>query len=142
MEQWLVWLILIILLTILEVGTINLVSVWFIASAFVSLILSFFIHSFAIEFAVFVVLGLILMLLTRPILIRKFGKSNPKTNLDRVIGLEGIVTEEIPKNGVGEVKVDGKCWSAVSSKKIPVDSIVIIDSIDGVKLHVSVRKED
>lgn len=140
MEEWAVWLIIMTILIVLEVGTINLVSIWFIASAFISLILSFFIDSFLIEFAVFVILGLILMILTRPILIKKFGTANAKTNLDRVIGEKGIVTEDIPKNGIGEVKIDGKRWSAISKTKIEKDSIVIIESIDGVKLHV--RKEE
>lgn len=136
MYMWVSWLILIILLTILEAITINLVSVWFIASGLVSLFLSFFVESFYIQFAVFVVLGLILMLITRPILIKKFGKANVKTNLDRVIGMEGIVTEAITKLKIGEVKVDGKRWSAISNEKIEPGSTIIVEGLDGVKLVV------
>lgn len=136
MDMWILWLIVIILLTFLEMITINLVSVWFIASGLVSLFLSFVIDSFVIEFAVFVVLGLILMVLTRPILLKKFHRKDVKTNLDRVIGMEGIVTEEITKLTVGEVKVDGKKWSAISDKKIEVGTTIIVESIDGVKLVV------
>lgn len=136
MYMWVSWLILIILLTILEAITINLVSVWFIASGLVSLFLSFFVESFYIQFAVFVVLGLILMLITRPILIKKFGKANVKTNLDRVIGMEGIVTEAITKLKIGEVKVDGKRWSAISNEKIELGSTIIVEGLDGVKLVV------
>ena len=69
--MWVMWLIIIILLTILEVVTINLVSVWFIVSGIVSLFLSFIVDSFYIQFGVFVGLGLILMLLTRPYLVKK-----------------------------------------------------------------------
>lgn len=43
MDMWILWLIIVILLTFLEVITINLVSIWFIASALVSLFLSFMI---------------------------------------------------------------------------------------------------
>ena len=134
------WLIIIVLLTILEVITINLVSVWFIISGIVSLFLSFVIDSFYVEFAVFVCLGLVLMLLTRPYLVKKLSKKKVSTNLDRVIGMEGIVTEEITKFKIGEVKVDGKKWSAISSEKIEVGKEVIVEDIDGVKLIV--RKED
>lgn len=140
MDMWVIWLIIIILLSVLEAGTVNLVSVWFIASGLVSLFLSFFIDSFYIEFAVFVVLGLILMFLTRPILVKKFAKKGVKTNLDRVIDSTGIVTKEISKNEIGEVKIDGKHWSAISKEKIPVGSTVIVESIEGVKLVV--RKGD
>jgi len=56
--------------------------------------------------------------------------------------LFGIVTEEITKLEPGEVKVDGKKWSAISSKKIKVGSKVEILSIDGVKLNVKEVKEE
>ena len=134
--MWILWLVVIILLVFLEVSTINLVCVWFILSGLVSLILSFFIESFYILFAVFVLLGLVLMVLTRPILIRKFKRKNVKTNSDRVLGMEGVVTEEINKLKIGEVKVDGKRWSAISDEKIEVGTTIIVESIDGVKLVV------
>lgn len=136
MDMWILWLVIVIMLTFLEVITINLVSVWFIASALVSLFLSFFIEEFYIQFGVFVILGLILMVITRPVLIKKFHKNDVKTNLDRVIGMEGTVTEEITKLKIGEVKVDGKTWSAISDKKIEAGTTIIVESIDGVKLVV------
>ena len=134
--MWVVWLIIIFFLVMIEVTTINLVSVWFIASAMISLFLSFFIASFYLQFAVFVIVGLILMFLTRPILVKKLKSPSVKTNLDRVIGMEGIVTEDISKLKVGEVKVDGKNWSAISSHEIKKGTHVIIEKIEGVKLVV------
>ena len=139
--MWVTWLIIVILLTILEVITINLVSVWFIVSGIVSLFLSFVIDSFYVQFMVFVCLGLVLMLLTRPYLVKKLSKKKVSTNLDRVIGMEGIVTEEITKFKIGEVKVDGKKWSAISDEKINVGEEVTVDSIDGVKLIVRKGEE-
>lgn len=136
MELWMLWIIIILVLTVLEISTVGLVSIWFIASALVSLILSFFIESFYIQFAVFVILGLILLITTRPLLAKFIKTKNSSTNLDRVIGMTGIVTEEISKNTVGEVKVDGKKWSAISNKKIAVGQEVIIKDIEGVKLIV------
>lgn len=139
--MWITWLIIVILLTILEVITINLVSVWFIVSGIVSLFLSFVIDSFYIQFMVFVCLGLVLMLLTRSYLVKKLSKKKVSTNLDRVIGMEGIVTEEITKFKIGEVKVDGKKWSAIANEKIKVGEEVTVDSIDGVKLIVRKGEE-
>ena len=78
--MWLMWLLVIILLTALEVVTINLVSIWFIISAIVSLFLSFAVDSFYIQFGVFVGLGIILMLLTRPYLVKKLSKKKVRTN--------------------------------------------------------------
>lgn len=136
MDMWILWLVVIVLLVFLEVSTVNLVCVWFILSGLVSLVLSFFIDSFYIEFAIFVLLGLILMILTRPILVKKLVRKNVKTNSDRVLGMEGVVTDEITKFKVGEVKVDGKRWSAISDEKIEVGTTIIVESIDGVKLVV------
>ena len=56
--------------------------------------------------------------------------------------MEAIVTEEITRFKIGEVKVDGKRWSALSTKKILKGSKVEILSIDGVKLHVKEVKEE
>lgn len=138
--MWLMWLLVIILLTALEVVTINLVSIWFIISGIVSLFLSFAVDSFYIQFGVFVGLGIILMLLTRPYLVKKLSKKKVRTNFDRIIGKKGLVTEKIEKLKVGEVKVDGKRWSAISKDVIDVGSTVIIEDIDGVKLIV--RKDE
>ncbi len=139
MMTWTFWLMVIILLTIVEISTVNLVSIWFIASALVSLILSFIYDNAYLEMGVFAILGIVLMLLTKPLINKYLKPERVRTNIDRVIGMTGICTEEIKKNTIGEVKVDGKRWSAISSSKINVGDEVIIEEIDGVKLKV--RKE-
>ena len=131
-----IWLGLVVTLTLIEVLTTNLVTIWYIASSLVALILSFFVDSYLVQFSVFVILGTILLFTTRDYLVNLLVKKKEKTNLDRVIGMTGIVTEEITKKKSGEVKVDGKRWTAISDKKINVDSTVKVLEIDGVKLKV------
>lgn len=131
-----IWLGLVVTLTLIEILTTNLVTIWYIVSALVSLILSFFIDSYLIQFSVFVIVGTILLFTTRDYLVKLIVKKKEKTNLDRVIGMTGIVTEEITKKNSGEVKVDGKRWTAIADKKIKVDSTVKVLEIDGVKLKV------
>ncbi len=138
--DWIFWLVLVIVLAIIEIVTVNLLTIWFVISGIVAMILSFFIDNSAVTSTVFAVLGIILLFTTRPILKRILPTQRARTNLDRVIGASGVVTKEIKKNQVGEVKVDGKIWSAISDKSIAVGESVIIDAIDGVKLVV--RKED
>jgi len=136
MDAWILWLIVVLLLVFIEVITVNLVAIWFIVSALIAMIVSIYVESSLIQFGIFVLGGLILMLLTKP-LMQKYLKKEPEAlNLDRVIGMTGIVTEEIKKNTIGEVKVDGKKWSAISGSKIEEDTEVIIEKIDGVKLVV------
>ena len=131
-----IWLGLVITLTLIEVLTTNLVTIWYIASALVSLILSLFIDNYLIQFSVFVILGTVLLFTTRDYLVKLIVKNKEKTNLDRVVGMIGVVTEEITKKKAGEIKVDGKKWTAISDKKINVDSTVKVLEIDGVKLKV------
>ena len=130
------WLAIILILSFIEVITINLVTIWFIASALVSLLLSFFNIPFIVQFGVFVILGIILLLTTRKLLVEKVNSFKQKTNLDRVVDMEGIVTEKISKHEPGEVKVDGKRWTAISDKTIEKGKTVKIIKIDGVKLIV------
>ena len=112
-----IWLGIVICLALIEIITINLTTIWFVASGLLALVLSIFVDNYILQFSVFVIVGVLLLIFTRSYLVNKFSRS-VKTNLDRVIGMKGIVTEEITKNNPGEVKVDGKRWTAISNKKI------------------------
>lgn len=136
MDAWVYWLLIVLILSFVEVITINLVTIWFVFGGLIALGLSFVIDSFYIQFMIFGISGLVIMLFTRPLLNKLLKKEKEATNLDRVIGMTGVVTEEISKNKVGEVKVDGKKWSATSSVKILEGEEVEIVAIDGVKLKV------
>ncbi len=137
MSFWAVWLVIVVLLTIVEAMTVNLVTIWFVISGVLAMFVSFFISDLVSQFAVFVLGGILLMLLTKPFL-EEFKKAKDESvNLERIIGMTGIVTKEIKKNVIGEVKVDGKLWSAVSDKRITVNSEIKVEEINGVKLLVS-----
>lgn len=131
-----------IALLLLELATVNLVSIWFALGALASFVLSFWVDNVTWQIALFALVSFISLLLTRSFVNKIRGGKVVPTNLDRVIGQIGLVTEEINKLEPGEVKVDGKRWSAVSSKKIKVGSKVEILSIDGVKLNVKEIKEE
>lgn len=130
------WLVIVICLAFIELITVNLVTVWFVVSGLASLIASYFTDSFIIQLAIFVILGTILLITTKKPLEKLLNKTKHKTNLDRIIDMEGIVTEDITKNTPGEVKVDGKRWTAIANESIKKDSTVKILKIEGVKLLV------
>lgn len=137
-----VWLVIFVALAIFELVTINLVSIWFAIGALASFVVSLISEDTTIQVAVFVLVSFISLVCTRSI-VKKLRTRQPiPTNLDRVIGKIGIVTEEITKLEPGEVKVDGKRWTATSGKKISAGSKVEILSIDGVKLSVKEVKEE
>ena len=134
--NWIFWLGLVLILAGIEVATVNLLTIWFVLSGIVTLIVSFFIDNIAIQTTIFIILGLIFLITTRPLFNKLLAKKDTRTNLDRVIGMEAIVTEEIKKNQVGEVKVAGKKWSAISKENFAVGDLVIVKKIEGVKLIV------
>lgn len=130
------WLIVIIICSFLEVITINLVSVWFIASAIVALVASIFIDSVVVQMAIFVLLGTLLLFTTRKPLQKLVNSYEEKTNIERIYDMNGVVTEKIMKNKSGVVKIDGKYWTAISDEEIDEDSIVQVLEINSVKLKV------
>ena len=137
-----VWFIVFIGLVVIELATVNLVTIWFAVGALASFILSFWVLEWFYQILLFIVVSSISLLLTRKFVEKVKGTDIIPTNLDRVIGKIGIVTSDITKLEPGEVKVDGKKWSATSTKKINVGSKVEILSIDGVKLKVKEVKEE
>lgn len=130
------WLVVILICAFLEAITVNLVTIWFIASGIVAMIASIFTDSLLIQVGIFVLLGVFLLVTTRKPLQKMVNVHREKTNLDRIYGMTGVVIEEILMNKSGVVKVDGKYWTAVSDSDIPVNSTVTILEINSTKLKV------
>ena len=128
------WLVLFIVLVFIELVTINLVTIWFAIGALASFFGSLFCDNSSLQVGVFVVVSFVCLLLTKKVINKVKNRKVMPTNLDRVIGVIGIVTEDIVPEKVGEVKVDGKKWSAVSDTEIKINEKVKILAIDGVKL--------
>lgn len=78
MSLWITWLIVIILLTIIEAMTVDVVTVWFIFSGIVAMITSFFVEDVIVQFAIFVLGGIILLILTKPILKKIINQKKKK----------------------------------------------------------------
>lgn len=130
------WFIAFLVLIGIEIATIGLVSIWFALGALAALIVSFFVDSLVVQLAVFIIVSIIALIITRP-LIKKFKVSEVvPTNSDMVIGKVGDVTKKIEKNHYGEVKIFGNTWTAYSDGDIDVGNQVKVIRIDGVKLFV------
>ena len=134
------WLMIFIILLLIEICTVNLVSIWFAIGALVSFFVAMITDNVLIQLVAFIVVSFVSLLITKPI-VKKMKSNKVATNLDRVIGMDAVVTEDIKRNEVGEVKVAGKRWSAVSKKSIKKGEEVIVDKIEGVKLIVSKKEE-
>ncbi len=135
------WLVLFVVLALFELVTVNLVSIWFSLGALITTFVSLVTDNLMIHLAVFTISSILLLLLTKPFVKKMKKREGVPTNLDMVIGKTGFVTEKIEKDGIGEVKVLGKKWSAYSDKEVEENSKVKVLSINGVKLKVEEIKE-
>lgn len=122
----------------------DLVSIWFAIGAFAALVITIFLPSWIwLQAIVFFVVSGVLIACTRKLARKLQDTPDVKTNIDGVVGKEGKVTMEILPHEVGEVKVEGKLWSAISDVKIEKDAYVEVLAVDGVKLLVKeLEKEE
>ena len=134
-----VWLALMVLLLIVEALTAPLVCIWFALGALAALISALFGAAIWLQVVWFLLASLLTLWLTRPIAVKYLNSRRVATNADRVVGAEGIVTEDIDNiAGTGAVKLDGKEWTARSGSgaNIAKGAVVRVERIEGVKLIV------
>ena len=123
---------------VLEGCTVAMVSLWFAIGAAAALVLSLLGAAFWLQVLVFLAVSGLLLALLRPML-RKYVKIT-KTNVDSVLGMEGLVTEDIDNVAYrGQVKLGAMTWSARSSSGAPIaaGSRIRVDRVEGVKVFVS-----
>lgn len=139
--NWLLfWLIAAVFFAVIELITLQLVSIWLAAGSVGALIALSFNASVPLQFLVFVIISGVLLIFTRPIVKRLTVKKVEATNADRLIGQVATVTEEISNHDAkGAVLISGVTWTArsVDNTVIPKGDKVKIERIEGVKLIVS-----
>ena len=131
-----IWLIITVILIVVEIITLGLTSIWFAGGAFVAGLISLTGAHWLVQLLV----STLLFVFTRPFAAKHLMKNVEKTNVDSLIGKEGIVKQEINNlEAQGVVKLSGMEWSARSAddSKIAAGEKVLVQSIDGVKLIVT-----
>lgn len=144
---WLiVWIIAVIACLIAEAMTMGLTTIWFAGGAIVAAVLAGLGAPVLVQFIAFVVISVALLYFTRPLVEKGFNKTRVKTNSEGLIGKHAYVKEAIDNvNATGMVKIDGMEWTARTEKDgiiIPVDALVEVKAIDGVKAIVAQIKEE
>ncbi len=137
--MYLVWLSAILIFSIVEGITVQLVSIWFVIGSVAAFVSSLFNAPIYLQVIIFIAVSVVALVITRPLVKKKLEVKIEPTNADRCIGKTATVVEDIDNiNGKGQVKVDGKIWSARSTNEdiIKKDTLVTVEKIDGVKLIV------
>lgn len=140
-----VWLAVIAVAIVIEILTLDLVSVWFAFGAVIPFILAA-VGGIAIEIqiAVFVIVSALLIIFMRS-WARKllFKNMNEKTNINSIIGRKIRLLEDTDFEHLGSLKINDVTWTAVSydGKLIKAGQIVEVVKVDGNKLLVKEVEE-
>jgi membrane protein implicated in regulation of membrane protease activity len=133
-----IWFALIIFAGVIEASTMDLTSIWFSAGAFFALITAIFWQdNIVLQAIVFIVVSSLMLLGLRPLFKKYIRKNEIKTNADKLIGKIAVCVKPILNGDRGEVKIDGKIWTAISNQDVALDERVEVLAIDGVKLVVT-----
>jgi membrane protein implicated in regulation of membrane protease activity len=133
------WIIVAVIMAVIEGVTLGLVTIWFTiggAAAAVSALLG---ADAPIQVVVFFIVSIVLLIFTRPILVKKLKVGREKNVIEQLEGKVGLVTEDIRPFHSGLVKVNGIIWTAVGETNEVIAAAgtkVEILRVEGVKLIV------
>ncbi len=138
------WLILFVFLVIVEICTLQLVSLWFACGTLGAIAVTLLDGSVELQLIVFLGISLLLLILVKPLTDRYFRKHFVKTNTDSLVGKTARVTERIHNTeGFGAAVVNGLEWTAVAKDDEEImepGTYVTICAISGVKLIVEKKQ--
>lgn len=140
MNMVVLWLILTALFLVVELVTVAMVSVWFMAGSLAALLAAALGAAVWLQIVLFVLVSALCFALLYPKLKHFVSRSSHATNADMVLGQVCVVTQRIDNlAGTGAVSVGGKTWTArtASGEIIEAGARVRADAIEGVKLIVS-----
>ena len=122
------WLAMSIIFTVIEVFTAGLTTIWFAIGSIPMIFLSFLPIPFLYQVLIMLVISTVLLVFTRPFAIKKLHANKEKTNVDALIGKSALVTKKITKFEKGEVKIDGKIWTAKSISEEDLEDAIQVFS--------------
>ena len=138
------WLIIFIILLVIEIFTMGLTTIWFAGGALAAFLIGVIGFGVKVQMVVFLAVSILLLILTRPLVVKYFNRERQKTNAESLIGERAYVLEGIDTmKAVGRVEIRGQEWSAKTDEpdgKIAKDTVVVVEGIQGVKLIV--REEE
>lgn len=114
----------------IEVLTTQLISIWFAISALINLFLVSMHVSLKWQLIQFIVTGVILLLIFRPLAKKLQPKFHPMNAADGIVGKTGTILND------QRVKVDGQSWKYAADTKLNAGDSVKVIALNGVTLKV------
>ena len=139
----LAWVIVAIVCGAVEIFTLGL---WFLYLALSALTVALLVAigwlpTIEIQLLIFAFLTILLVIFTRPLMVRLIRTREVPSNVKALVGQKGVSVEKIMPLHFGQVKLNGEIWTAVSSEEIDSGSLVEVIDIEGVKLIVQKAQE-
>lgn len=134
-----VWIVAIVLFTVIEIFTFQLISVWFAASALISLIAERYGASISLQIVLFASSSIALYFISTFIYQKYILANKVSANMDMIFHKTAIVVDDIQNNkSTGGVVIEGQMWPARShdGSIIESNSKVTVVKVDGSKLIV------
>lgn len=132
------WAIVTVTMAILEIIIPGLVTIWFACAGLVLVLISEMIKNSTVEFFIFAVTALLLVIFTRPAL-KRWIEVRKKAYEGE--GSETVI-ENITEDGRYEVRFKGVLWTAVSPYIFVKGEKVIIDGFEGNKIILRKKEDD
>lgn len=135
-----IWLGVLAVLLVIEGLTTALTTIWFAGGALAAGIGMGIVPQLLLFFCV----SLVLLFFTRPAALKLMRKDTEKTNVEGLLGKKAVVIQKINNLAqTGQVRINDIEWMARTSDDsvtIPVDTVVIIKAVHGVKLIVEPKE--
>lgn len=146
-ENWnaLLWFLAAVALLVVELTTVQLVSIWFCLGAVAATVAAVWGASGTAQLGTFFAVSALALALTRPMVQRTIHFKKVPTNADSFIGMSGSVLEDIDNLAqTGRVRAGGLDWTARScdGRPIHVGATVVVEAIEGVKLMVRPKEPE
>lgn len=141
-----IWLAVMIILIVIEIITVGLTTIWFAGGALVAMFVSALGGGTVLQIAVFLIVSFVLLIFTRPFVMKYITAKRVKTNYEGIIGKIVRITQDVDNiNGTGCAVVNGQEWTvraADDDSKIEKGSLAKVVNISGVKLIVEQYEEE
>ena len=145
MTQTTVWLILVIMFLVIEIATVGLTCIWFAGGSLAGMILSMLDVHIGWQIVGAIIVTAVLLIFTRPFLIKYVTSKQAKTNYEQLIGQTICIRETVDNLAqTGSALVNGQEWTVRATKEVTLQAgtLAKIIEISGVKLMVEPCKED
>ena len=143
-DPWIIWVAIGIICIIIEIFTPGFLFLSFGLGAILTGLIALVIPSIALQILAFAIISLIAFLLSRKFSKKLISNNYEDTNVKALVGKTGQVTQQIPTNEKGYVKIGGEEWSAVSkdNNEIKKDARIVVNDIEGNKVIVTLIEEE